>query len=198
MTRTVLVDDHTVFMDGLGKLLSETGEFEIIGKFKDGLTLLHCIETLQPDLLIVDIEMPHMSGLEVIKRLRIRNKRVKILVLTMHDELGYSMEASSLGANGLGLKSSETAGLIKTIHSIINGINYFPRKHTFKESDTLLSDRELEILRNLSEGLSNELISQNLKISVLTVKTHRKNIQKKLNANNSLQMISIAFEKGLI
>jgi DNA-binding NarL/FixJ family response regulator len=198
MIRTVLTDDHKVFVEGLGKLLSETNDFEIIEKFNDGLTLLDRIGTLNLDLLIVDIDMPHLNGLEVIRRVRARNKIVKIVVLTMHEEAGYSIEASSLGANGLLIKSTETGSLINTIHSILGGINHFPRKHYPLAPVTLLSERETAILRKLSDGLSNETISKDLKISVLTVKTHRKNIQKKLQAQNSLQMIRIAFEKGLI
>lgn len=198
MIRTILTDDHSVFMDGFGKLLTETNEFEIVGKFKDGPTLLDKIDSLQPDLLILDIDMPRMSGLEVIKRLRTRDKKTKIVMLTMHDEVGYSIEASNLGANGLVLKSANTDSLIKIIHSILAGINHFPKTHRVLESNSLLSDREIEILKHLSEGQSNESVSQNLKISVLTVKTHRKNILRKLNAENSLQMIRIAFEKGLI
>jgi DNA-binding NarL/FixJ family response regulator len=198
MIRTVLTDDHSVFLDGLGKLLTETNEFEIVGKFRDGALLLDKIDSLQPDLLILDIDMPRMSGLEVIKRLRTRNKKTKIVMLSMHDEVGYSMEASSLGANGYVLKSAHTNRLIEIIHSILSGINHFPKAHRIAESNNLLSDREIEILKHLSEGQSNESVSQKLKISVLTVKTHRKNILRKLNADNSLQMIRIAFEKGLI
>lgn len=198
MIRTVLTDDHLVFMDGFGKLLAETNEFEIIGKFNDGLTLLDKVDSLNPDLLILDVDMPRINGLEVVKRLRTRNKKMKIVLLTMHDEIGYSIEASGLGANGLMIKSTQTDSLIKTIHSILAGINHFPKTHRIQESTTLLSDREIEILKHLSEGQSNESVSQKLKISVLTVKTHRKNILRKLNAENSLQMIRIAFEKGLI
>lgn len=198
MIRTVLTDDHSVFLDGLGKLLTETNEFEIVGKFSDGLALLDKIDSLHPDLLILDIDMPHMSGLEVIKRLRARDKKTKIVMLTMHDEVGYLMEAASLGANGLVIKSTKTDSLIKTIHSILEGINHFPKTHHVTESYSLLSDREIEILKQLSDGQNNESVSQSLKISVLTVKTHRKNILRKLNAENSLQMIRIAYEKGLI
>jgi len=142
--------------------------------------------------------MQRLNGLEIIRRLRIRNKKVKIVILTMHDEIGYAIEASSLGANGLIIKSTETGSLIKIIHSIHEGINYFPRKHYPPQLVTLLSEREIDILKKLSEGLSNESISQSLKISILTVKTHRKNIQNKIHTENSLQMIRIAFEKGLI
>lgn len=196
--RTILTDDHAIFLDGLEKLLSDTKTFDIVGKFNNGFDLLEKITTLQPELLILDIEMPGITGLEVVRRIRLRNEKMKILILSMHDEIGYSLEASNLGANGLVLKSTETNRLVEIINSVLSGINYFSKVSSITKSVRLLSDREIEILKLLSFGLNNETISQKLKISTLTIKTHRKNIQKKLQAENSLQMIRIAFEKGLI
>ncbi|MBL7877988.1 MAG: response regulator transcription factor [Cyclobacteriaceae bacterium] len=198
MIRTVLTDDHTIFLDGLGKLLADTNDFVIVGKFRDGPSLLNSIDILDANLLILDIDMQGMSGLEVIKRIRIRSKKIKIAILTLHDEIGYSMEAASLGANGLILKSVPTINLINTLHSIVSGIDFFPKKLKTVDSFSLLSDREIEILKLLSEGQSNEAVSQRLKISALTIKTHRKNILRKLGAENSLQMVRIAYEKGLV
>jgi len=198
MIRTILTDDHKIFMDGLGKLLSVYGGFDVIGKFNDGRSLLNKIDELNPDLLIIDIEMPALGGLEVTKRIRIRNKTIKILVLTMHEEWGYAQEASNVGANGLVIKSTDADSIIKIIHSVCDGINYFPKTYKERDQSALLSGRELEIIQMLSKGHSNESISNKLSISGLTVKTHRRNIQNKLGADNSLQMIRIAFEKGLM
>jgi two-component system NarL family response regulator len=198
MIRTILTDDHKIFMDGLDKLLTVYGGFEVIGKFNDGRSLLNKIDALNPDLLIIDIEMPILGGLEVVKRIRTRNKTTKILVLTMHEEWGYSQEASTAGANGLVNKSTDADLIVEIIHYICEGKNQFPKIPKQRDQSALLSGRELEIIQMLSKGHSNESISNELFISALTVKTHRRNIQKKLSADNSLQMIRIAFEKGLI
>lgn len=128
MIRTILADDHEVFLDGLARMLTDTKEFDIIGKFNSGITLLDQFDSLYPQLIILDIEMPGISGLDVVKRIRLRNKQVKILILSMHQEIGYLLEASDLGANGFVLKSIETTRLINIIYSVLSGINFFSKK----------------------------------------------------------------------
>src|SRR5690242_19323495 len=115
MIRTVLVDDHKLFCDGLERVLNDSGQFKVIEKFYNGNSLLEKVNTLQPDLLIIDVEMPNINGFDTIKRIRLNNDTAKIVVLSMHEENVYSQEAFMLGADGYLNKSMESVQLIESL-----------------------------------------------------------------------------------
>src|SRR5689334_21015179 len=142
MIKTILVDDHRLFSEGVEKLLDGSGHFKVIEKFKEGRLLLENIQALKPDLVLLDIDMPGLNGLDVIKRIRINNATVKIVFLSMHEESVFFREASQLGANGYLIKSIESNQLIESLLKVCNGIKVFPvLKNLEPQISLLLSER---------------------------------------------------------
>ena len=199
MINTILVDDHRLFAEGLEKLLTDSGHFKIAAKFHNPKGLLENIQELHPELLILDIDMPDMSGIDVIRRVRVNNNTVKIVMLSMHEENVYLQEASSLGANGFLNKSAESAFIIESLQKICGGEKLFP-KFTRPEfiSDSPLSDREAQILKLISKGKTNEEIADEINLSHLTIKTHRRNMMRKMDVTNIAELITKAIERGYI
>lgn len=200
MIKTILVDDHALFCEGLEKLLAETGGFNVIGKFSSGKDFLQSEMLNEAHLLIIDVEMPDMNGFDVVKRLRLRDPRIKIAILSMHQELVYSNEASVVGANAYLSKSIDSLQLVEKLMRICDGEDFFSKRimPSFTRQESLLSIREIDVLRRLVRGKTNDEISSDLSISPLTVKTHRKNMVRKLNVKNSPQLIMKAMELGII
>ena len=199
MITTVLVDDHKLFCDGLEKLLNDSGQFHVIRKFHTGLSLLENIERLAPEMLLLDVEMPGVTGLDVVKSIRTQNATMKIVVISMHEESVYSREANACGANGYLVKSIESSVLIDTLLEIYNGARIFSKSRvSILNEGKILSAQEMKILNLIALGKSSKDIADALSISDLTVKTHRRNIIKKLKASNSAELIKIAHEKGFL
>ena len=198
MVKTILVDDHTIFCDGLERLLIETAQFEVIQKFNSGKNLLAHVNDTLADLLIIDIEMPEVNGFETIKRIRLNNSVLKIVILSMHEEITYSNEAQAIGANAYLVKSLNSDTIVESLINVSQGEKIFLNKLMQSEVETLISDRELQVLRLLSKGKTSNQISTELFISPLTVKAHRRNMIKKLNVSNSTELIIRAFEKGIL
>lgn len=198
MIRTVLADDHKLFCDGLERLLNDSGHFQVIQKFHNGQTLLEKFSVHNPELVIIDVEMPAINGFDAIKRIRVNNTTAKIVVLTMHEETVFSQEAYLLGADAYLNKSMESVQLIESLLRTCNGEKLFPAVSTTTKIESPFSDRETEILRMIASGKTSELIAQRLKISHLTVKAHRRNMMRKLNVNNAAELISKALEMGFL
>lgn len=198
MLKTILLDDHRLFCDGLEKLLHESGHFQVVGKFHSGQEFLRKINQLQADLMIIDVEMPGLNGFDVIERLRSNDKELKIVVVSMHETLAYSQEAAELGANAYMVKSLEGSELIQRLLHVSEGEDIFLRKPKALKTVSLLSERETEVIKLLSTGKTTEQISTTLKISPLTVKTHRTNLFRKLQVKNSAELISKAYRLGII
>jgi len=199
MIKTVLADDHRLFCEGLEKLLAESKSFHIIQKFHDGRTLLENIRTLDPALIILDIEMPGLNGLDVVKRLTTVTPNAKLVVLSMHEENVYASEAHALGAHGYLSKSMESTLLLEALRNVMEGQKVFPKSPTQTPTyNSPLSDREMLILKMIAKGKTSESISKDLQISHLTVKAHRRNMLQKLNVSNSSELLAKAFELGLI
>lgn len=199
MIKTILVDDHKLFCDGLEKLLTETGEFQVLQKFYNGRDLLENLTKNQhPDLLVLDIEMPGFTGLDAISRIKLNNPAIKIVMLSMHEENVYAKEAFSLGADAYLIKSIESRLLIESLHKVMKGEKLFPYVNKVVKSDSPLSEREEEVLRLISRGKTSEEIAEKLNISPLTVKAHRRNMIRKLNAKNSSELMTKALEQGLL
>lgn len=197
--KTVLVDDHRLFAEGLEKLLTESGRFEVLNKFTDGKNLLEFLYYQTPDLIILDIEMPALNGLDVLKRLSLSQSTAKVVFLSMHEDLIYAKEAFSLGAYAFLNKSMESTKLIEALIEVVEeGKKSFPNINFKVTHDSPLSEREVTILKMIARGLTSEEISEQLKISPLTVKSHRKNMIQKLKAKNSSELLVKAFERGII
>src|SRR5690349_13865157 len=146
MIKTIIVDDHKLFSEGVEKLLHGSGQFEIIAKFNDGRTLLNSIHNLPHDLLLIDIDMPEINGLDAIRRIRVNDKKLKIVVLSMHVETAFLHETKGLGANGYLTKSIDGNQLIESLVKVHQGDYVFPVFKPVESSlDIILSDREIEI-----------------------------------------------------
>jgi DNA-binding NarL/FixJ family response regulator len=191
LIQTVLVDDHKLFAEGLERILIDTGHFEMVGKFYTGKSLLADIQHLSPQLLVSDVELGDLTGLDLIARVRLIHPEIKIVLLSMHEEPLFSNEALSLGADGYLVKSIEHARLVEALLQIAAGKKIFPpTRHTPLTQPSPLSEREMEILKLLAKGKTSGEIAQALTISDLTVKTHRRNMMRKLKVKNVAAMIS--------
>lgn len=198
MIRTILADDHKLFCDGLEKVLTGTGHFKVVHIAHNGKALLEQLPFLEFDLLIIDIEMPLINGLDTIKRIRLNNPYCTIFVLSMHEELVFSQEAFMLGANGYLNKSTDTSQLIDSLLKACAGEKIFPESTGAPKIESPFSAREREILQMIAAGKTSEQIATRLKISELTVKTHRRNMMRKLHVNNAAKLISRALELGYL
>jgi DNA-binding NarL/FixJ family response regulator len=196
---TVLIDDHVLFSDGLKKLLEESGRFKVIAQFSNGLTFLNSIEDLDPELLIIDIEIPGIKGLDVLRRLRLKKTSLKIIMLSSHEESVFKQEALSSGANGYLSKSLDSSKVIDYFEDVMRGENTFPGIGPMLKTEVkILSKQELTILKLIAAGKTSEVIAKELGISTLTVKAHRRNMMQKLKAESSSELISNAFSKGIL
>lgn len=209
--RILLVDDHQLILDGLRSLLEEREQILIAGEAKNGRDALHLLKLLEPDLLLMDIDMPVMNGIDALKEIRKIAPATKVIILSMHEEAGMIRNLMALGANGYLLKSSSQEELLGAIHSVAKGLPYFSQGVTLSLLNTqpgkatvpnlqaeALTDRENEILKLISDGFSNKEIGAKLFISHRTVDTHRTNLMKKLNVSNIAGLISYAIKKGLV
>lgn len=198
MIKTVLADDHKLFCDGLEKVLAEAGKFEIILKAYNGRALLELVHTIDFQLLVIDVEMPLINGFDTIKRIRLHNPHCTIVILSMHEEAVFAQEAFLLGANGYLNKSLDSSQLIDSLLKACSGEKIFPESIGTPKFESPFSAREQEILQLISAGKTSEQIATRLKISNLTVKTHRRNMMRKLNVNNAANLISKALEMGYL
>lgn len=206
----MITDDHSMIREGLKSLLELDGDIKVIAEAVDGQDCLTKLETIHPDVLLLDINMPVMNGLEVLKNLKLRNNKVKVLILTVHNEVEYLLKAIEIGVNGYVLKDSESALLKKAILSIANGENFIQpnlipalnAKMIEKSEDSLklhnLTGREIEVLKLLALGMYNKEVAESLEISERTVKNHVSNIFKKLDVTDRTQAAVFAIRNGLV
>ncbi|TGY95966.1 response regulator transcription factor [Petralouisia muris] len=208
--KVVIVDDHSMVREGLKQLLELEGDVQVIGEASDGLECLKLLETTVPQVLLLDINMPNMNGLEVLERLKEENVDFKIIILTVHDEIEFLLKAVDIGINGYLLKESDSSELKKAIFHVINGETYIQpsmipllnskmvqRDHEKVKID-LLTKRELEVLKLLSVGLYNKEIGKKLEISERTVKNHISSIFKKIEVTDRTQAAVFAIKNNLI
>jgi len=211
--RIVIAEDHTIVREGLRALLSSNPAFEIVGEAEDGLIAVRCVEDLLPDLLILDLTMPKMNGMEVIKELTKRCPATKILVLTVHRTEEYVFAALQAGAKGYVLKDATHVELLMAIENILQGKSYLSpavskrviegyvegkKSLECKSTFDMLTQREKEILKLIAEGYKNKEIADCLCISIKTVDKHRTNLMKKLDLHNVSALTTFAIDKGLV
>ena len=210
VVNVMITDDHSMIREGLKQLLELEGEFKVIAEACDGIECLSKLETVTPDVLLLDINMPNLNGLEVLQKIKEKRMKVKVLVLTVHNEVEYLLKAVDMGINGYLLKDSESAELKKAILAVVNGENYIQpslipllnAKMIDRDSDNVkiesLTKRELEVLKNLSYGMYNKEIAEKLDISERTVKNHISNIFKKIEVTDRTQAAVFAIRNNLI
>jgi len=208
--KILIADDHTMFLQGIISLLEQEPNIEIVGKAVNGLEALQVIEQIPVDLLILDISMPEMDGIELSKILKKKFSAIKILVVSTHSNVSIISRLIRIGVNGYLLKNAEKAELLKAINTIASGDNYFSEeteeKHLSnnlrieKQVSTLteLSSREKEILVLIAHEYNTAEIAEKTFISLNTVNTHRKNLLSKLNAKNTAGLVKYAVENGLV
>lgn len=212
--RVLLVDDHAILRAGLQRLLSEEEDIEIVGEAGDGREAIQKVQELHPDIVLMDIGMPVMNGMEATKQIKKRDQEVKILVLTMHDNEEYLFRVLQAGAAGYVLKKAADSDLVNAIHVVDGGDcflypsaakliveDYLDKVKHGQEPTTsydTLTDREREILTLVAEGYTNREIAESLFISVKTVETHKANIMEKLNLHKRAELVRYAIRKGML
>jgi len=211
--RIVIAEDHTILREGLRSLLSSDPSFEIVGEAEDGREAIKCIEKFRPDLILTDLSMPRMNGMEAIKEIKRQSPKTKVLVLTVHKAEEYILATFRAGANGYLLKDSTHAELVMAVKKVLSGKQYISPeisekviegylegKKTLKSQTSweTLTQREREILKLIAEGYKNKEIAEDLCISVKTVEKHRANLMEKLDLHSIQALTAFAIEKGLV
>lgn len=209
--RVLIADDHTIVRSGVRLLLEAEPDIDVVGEALDGGEAMELVETLQPDVVLMDIAMPVMDGLEATRRIKNLFPQIQVLVLTMHRSDEYFFELIKAGASGYVLKGAKTAELIEAVRVVNSGEvflyptmaqklvkGYLNLVEWENESGKTLSKREKEILRLLAEGYNNNEIAEKLFISPSTVHSHRANIMNKLELNNRRELLQYARRRGLI
>ncbi len=208
--KILLVEDHAVMRQGLKALLAEEADIEVVGEASHGREAVQQVSAVRPDLILMDVSMPQLNGIEATRQIRGLQPEVKIVVLSMYANEEYVFQMLQAGASGYVLKQADSAEVLAAIRAAMAGDSflssgisrarideYIHRAQARGEDDVdLLTPREREVLQLLAEGQSNQEIAQQLHISVKTVETHRSNMMHKLGASNKTDLIKYALRKG--
>jgi len=209
--RILIADDHTIFRSGLNLLLSSEVDLEVVGEAKDGTAAVEMAASLHPDVVLMDVGMPGLNGLDATRQIRARLPEVNILVLTMHRSDEYFFQMLEAGAAGYLLKGAETNELINAVRAVARGDvflypsmarrlvqEYLSQSPSQVSAAAHLTEREREILKLIAEGFSNGEIADRLVISPSTVHSHRANLMRKLELGSRHELVQYARQKGLI
>jgi len=209
----VIAEDHTILREGLKSLLSSQPDFKIVGEAGDGLEAIRCVQNHSPDMILLDLSMPRMTGLDAIKEIKRVNSDTKIIVLTVHSTEEYILATLQAGADGYVLKDAHSTELLTAIRHVLDGHRYLSpsisgtiidgllqgkKVSAIRSAWETLTQREREILKLVAEGHKNKEIGDLLCISVKTVEKHRANLMEKLDLHNVAALTALAAEKGLI
>ncbi|MHC8394906.1 response regulator [Pseudomonas sp. LB3P93] len=201
--RVALVDDHSLVRDGIKALLAVMAPLEVVGEAESGADAIEMVGRCQPDLLLVDISLRDMNGLELTRVLRSQYPSLKVLVLSMYDNYEYVSESVRAGASGYVLKNSPSREIIAAIEAIASGGTFYSaeiaqRLIADKSTDNELTPRESQVLYKMAQGLNNKEMARELDISVRTVETHRLSIRRKLNIDKPAALVKYAIDHGII
>jgi DNA-binding NarL/FixJ family response regulator len=205
--RIIIADDHPLVRDGLKTVLHRIPDIQVVAEAEDGLQLIRLIDQHKPTLALVDISMPHLNGLDALKKLSGLYPNLKLIVLTMHEEPEYILKSMNSGAHAYLLKNVEPQELQKAIMTVVNGGKYYTQTVAGIIMESLsktepdqeaLTPRELEVLKLICRGMSNNQIASELFISIRTVEKHRVNVLRKMQAVNTADLVRKAIDKGLI
>lgn len=210
MINVMLADDHVLIREGIKQLLEFDGSMKVIAEASDGIECLEKLKNVKPDILLLDINMPNMNGIDVLKELKEKNDPLKVLILTVHSEVEYLVKAVDIGANGYILKDSGSAELKQAINAVIDEGSYIQpnlipalnsrliNRDMDREKLSSLTKREVEILTQVACGMFNKEIAVNLNISERTVKNHISNIFKKIDASDRTQAAVFAIRNNIV
>lgn len=207
----VLADDHKLFREGVRSLLEQKYDMKVLGEADDGRTAVNLVRELSPQVMIIDVTMPDLNGIDAARRIRAENPSVKVIALSMHAHRGLVREMLRAGAAGYLLKECAFGELVEAIHAVLEGriflsaeisqvvVNEYlkPSRGGEKSSVSLLTPREREILQLIAEGKTNEDVAQVLYMSRRTVEKHRARIMTKLNIHNLAELTKYAIREGL-
>ena len=211
--KIVIAEDHTILRAGLRALLSGQNGLEVIGEAGDGREAIRKVDTLQPDLLLIDLSMPKLNGIDAIREIKSQHPKIKIIVLTVHKSDEYIIAALKAGANGYMLKDASQNELLLAIDYVLNGKTFLSPSISDKVVDAVLNTdkkdkpgavldnltaREREILKLVAEGNTNKKIAEHLCISLKTVEKHRSNLMKKLDLRNTAALTAYAIAKKMV
>lgn len=213
MIRIAIADDHGVMREGLRLQLMQHEGFEVVGEAGDGRQAVKIAEELAPDVMIMDIGMPNLNGIEATTQIVKRNPKVRVVILSVHSDEEYLLRALNAGAKGYLLKESAHLDLKRAVEAVAQGNSFFSptisrmlmqdfvqqlQRRGIKDSYDLLTDREKEIFQLLAEGRSNKDIAAMLNLSVYTVETHRTRIMQKLDLHSAVEIVMYAVRKKII
>lgn len=220
ITSIVLADDHSLVRDGIRALLESETDLEVIGEASNGKEAIAMVEQKNPDLLIIDIRMPEMNGIEAVEKLSSQKSPVKAIILSMHDSEEYILQSVSAGAKGYLLKDTDKTEFIKAIHTVREGGKYYsgdisnvlvnnllnptakitesPSANVVTNNPFDLTNKELKVLELVLSGLTNKQISEKLQNSKRTVETHRFNLMRKMEVKNLIDLSKKAQEFKLV
>ncbi len=206
--KVLLADDHGIVRQGLKLILAAQPDFEVIGEASNGREAAELAEKLRPDLVLMDVQMPELNGIEATRRMVAANSRIRVLVLSMHKEALYVREVLKAGARGYILKDAIDTELLTAMRSVARGDGYISpavsgalltdyREQSSNPLDTL-STREREVLQLIAEGKTNKEVATKLNLSVYTVDSHRGKIMEKLNLHSAGELVRFAMKNGLV
>jgi two-component system response regulator NreC len=213
MTKVLLADDHGVVRKGLRFLLEQEADFKVAGEAADGREAVRLARELSPDVIVMDIAMPQLNGIDATAQIVRQNPRIQVLILSMHNDETYLLRALEAGARGFLLKDTAEEDLVRAVRVVAQGKPFFSpaiaqalledymrnlQQRNQQDSYSLLTDREKEVLQLLAEGRSNKDVAQLLNLSVYTVETHRTRIMQKLNLHNTAELVLYAVRKKII
>lgn len=211
--RILLADDHTIVRDGLRALLERQADMSVVAEAADGRDCVRLAEEQSPDVVVMDIGMPQMNGIEATRRILSANPRTGVIILSMHHDESYVLGSLKAGAKGYLLKDSVRAEVIEAIRTVAQGRSFLTRRISrmlqedyvrqlerrgLDDSYDLLTDREREILQLVAEGRTNKEVANLLNVSVTTVETHRTHILQKLGLHSVPELILYAVRKGIV
>jgi len=207
--RVLLADDHRIVIEGLKKLLEP--EYDVVGAVEDGRALIAAVEKLRPDVVVADISMPHLNGIEAVRQIRKKDPQIRVVILTMHQDVQYAARAFEAGASGFVLKVSAPSELITAMGEVLKGKTYVTPIiageliQSYREGNeypevvfSRLSARHREILQLVAEGHSAKEIGKILNISARTVESHKYQIMEILNVKTSAELVQFAIKHGII
>ena len=211
LIRAVIADDHAIVREGLRRLLETEGDIRVCAEAGDGREVLEQVRANEPDVVILDITMPRLGGLDTLERLRGSHPQIKVILLSVHGDPPFIQSAVNLGADGYVLKNGRVNEIVSAVRAVVKGDSYFsppvakeivaqlrsPERGS-GEPYSILSSREREVLQLIAEGLSAKEIASDLGISPKTVEAHRTSVMRKLGARKATELVRYAVRHGLI
>lgn len=211
--RIVLADDHGLLRKGVRSVLAQDAGIEVIGEASDGAEAVRLAEELSPDVVLIDVAMPGLNGLDAAQQITRRTKRIGVIVLSMYSDEEYLVRAVSSGVRGYLLKDSAEPDLVRAVRTVAAGKTFFSpaiadmlfddyilrlQRNEVQDSYDLLTDREKQVLQLLAEGKTNKEVASALALGVSTVETHRLNLMKKLDLHNTAELVLYAVRKKIL